>query len=226
MLLELKNISVEFNGFKALNNVSLSVKKNSVHGIVGPNGAGKTTCFKAISGNTKYTGDIIFNGESIKKDSPASIARKKLLRSFQVPSLFPSLTLSEHFHLMNTQSILHTITSEFELNEYKDKQISELPHGTRRICELALLQSLSPQLLILDEPSSGIGAQDFNFLMTKLKHLANTTTLLIIEHDMRFIESLCDTVSILNRGELLAEGTFQEISQNQTVKNIYLGNED
>jgi branched-chain amino acid transport system ATP-binding protein len=225
MFLELKNVSVSFQNFQALNQVSFSVKKNSVHGIIGPNGAGKTTCFKAISGETKYGGEIFFQGKSLSNKKPHEIARLLLFRSFQVPSLFPSLSLYEHFKLVGTQNSVDEILSSYKLLDRKNQNISQMPHGVRRLSELALLQSLKPQLLILDEPSSGIGSQEFHFLLTQLKELSKITTLLIIEHDMRFIESLCDTVTVLNRGEVLAQSDYKTIAASKEVKNIYLGHD-
>jgi ABC-type branched-subunit amino acid transport system ATPase component len=249
-LLQAESIGVRYGGVRALDDVSIEVRDGEILGLIGPNGAGKTTLFECIAGfNRPVTGRIVFAGDDITTASPEQRAQRGLIRSFQDARLFESLTvfqtvllaqekthpsrlLPNVFSLPSTRRLerdkaeeAQTLIETMGLAGYRDKLVSELSTGTRRITELACVLALGPRLLLLDEPSSGIAQREVEALGQLLRRIKETTgcTLLIIEHDMPLIMGLADRIVALDSGRFLAEGSPQEIVEHPDVVRSYLG---
>ena len=252
-LLRAEHIGVHYGGVRALDDVSLEVVDGEILGLIGPNGAGKTTMFECIAGfNRPATGRIVFDGEDVTSTSSEQRAERGLIRSFQDARLFDSLTvfqtlllahekdspsraLANVFALPSTRRIERdkadaaaALIDTMGLDSYRDKLVSELSTGTRRITELACVLALEPRLLLLDEPSSGIAQREVEALGQLLRRIKATTgcTMLIIEHDMPLIMGLADRIVALDSGRFLAEGSPREIVEHPEVVRSYLGTTD
>jgi branched-chain amino acid transport system ATP-binding protein len=228
-ILKVENLSKSFDEFKAVDGVSFSLKELEITALIGPNGAGKTTLVNLITKKLKPdTGRIIFRGVDITKLSPHSVTRLGIVRTFQVASLFPTLTVYENLKVAALASGTSTkeiegIMSDLRLEKFKDTRVAQLPFGLQKLVELGIALALKPKLLILDEPAAGLTYEDRKSLIRMLKDMGRRITLMVIEHDMEVVFGLADRIIVMNKGKIIADGKPEEISSNKLVREIYLG---
>lgn len=239
--LELRNLTVEFNGFRAVNEVNLSVEKGELRVIIGPNGAGKTTIIDMITGKTKPTyGSVLLNGESIGGKDPYKISNKyKVGRKFQGPNVFDYMKVYENIEvaLSGYNSLIKTLTfrktqavkNEIEdilrkINLYDERNVlpSFLSHGQRQWLEMGMILAQKPEVITLDEPTAGMSADETYKTGEMIKTIMKGKTLIVIEHDIDFVKQIAQTVTVLSQGEVLAEGSYEEITANPEVIKVYL----
>lgn len=249
-LLEIKGLTKAFGGLVAVNDLTVDIHKGEIFGLIGPNGAGKTTVFNLISGMLPGTGGkVSYDGHNITGLNMYQIARKGLVRTFQLPTLFNNFTVLKnmlmgmHLHaevglwktLLDT-SYTHSreseilsradgILEEVGLADRKDELASNLPHGHRRVLQVAISLGCEPGLLLLDEPMTGMNVQEVEGMMELIRKLRENRgiTIVIVEHNIRAVMGICDRIAVLNFGKKIAEGTPGEISQNREVIQAYLG---
>ncbi len=244
-LLKVENVSKRFGELVAVNNVSMTVEPGELRAVIGPNGAGKTTFFNIISGFlTQTSGRIIFDGEDISSLLPARRVWRGIARTFQITEVFPELTTRENLRIavevaagyrLKTRlsgdadgEIRARVTDLLDMSgliEKADRLVGELSHGDQRATEIMMALALKPRLLLLDEPTAGMGDQetyDITQLIRKL-HKDQKLSIVLIEHDMRVVFHLADRIMVLAEGTMLAEGTPQEIARNEAVQEAYLG---
>ena len=242
-ILETRNLVKEFKGFVAVNDVSLQVARGHIHALIGPNGAGKTTVFNLL---TKFliptSGHILFNGDDITAEAPAQIARRGIIRSFQISAVFPHLTVLENvriglqrklgtsFHFWRAESSLHGLDDQahellraVDLEAYAALPAVELSYGRKRALEIATTLAMDPKLMLLDEPTQGMGLEDVDRIRQLIKKVAASRTVLMVEHNMSVVASIADTITVLQRGATLAEGPYAEVSKNPAVIEAYMG---
>jgi len=242
-ILETRSLTKEFRGFVAVNNVNLKVKRGQIHALIGPNGAGKTTCFNLLTKFiTPTSGQILFNGGDITRDRPAHIARRGIIRSFQISAVFPHLSVLENvrvalqrklgtsFHFWKPESSLHALNEralqllrEVDLEAYAEKETVELSYGRKRALEIATTLAMEPELMLLDEPTQGMGLEDVDRIRQLIKKVSANRTVLMVEHNMSVVASIADTITVLQRGATLAEGPYAEVSKNPAVIEAYMG---
>jgi branched-chain amino acid transport system ATP-binding protein len=243
IILYTENLSKEFRGFVAVDNVTLNVKRGSIHALIGPNGAGKTTMFNLL---TKFlpptSGRIVYNGHDITKEKPAQIARRGVIRSFQISAVFPHLTVLENvrvalqrklgtsFHFWKSEDSLKHLNAraiellaEVDLESFADTLTVELPYGRKRALEIATTLALDPELMLLDEPTQGMGHEDVGRVVELIRKVSLNRTVLMVEHNMSVVANLCHTITVLARGAVLAEGPYSEVSKNPLVLEAYVG---
>jgi branched-chain amino acid transport system ATP-binding protein len=243
VILETRGLTKEFKGFVAVQDVSLSVRRGSIHALIGPNGAGKTTCFNLLTHFLEPTrGQILYNGKEITGSSPASIARMGLVRSFQISAVFPHLTVLENvrialqrkrgasFDFWRAESVLDELNAKARelieavgLSEFASTAAVELPYGRKRALEIATTLALDPEMMLLDEPTAGMAHQDVDRISALIKKAAVNRTVLMVEHNLSVVEHLSDRITVLQRGEILAEGDYKSVSANPEVIQAYLG---
>jgi branched-chain amino acid transport system ATP-binding protein len=242
-VIETDGLTKEFKGFRAVNNVSLKVRRGTIHALIGPNGAGKTTCFNLI---TKFlqptTGTILFNGRDITAAKPHEIARMGLVRSFQISAVFPHLTVLENvrvalqrplgtaYHFWRPERSVEVLDDramdlleQVGVQSYAHLQAVELPYGRKRALEIATTLALDPEMLLLDEPMAGMGREDIQRISDLIQRVAKNRTVLMVEHNLSVVADLSDRITVLARGETLAEGTYAEVSKNPAVVEAYMG---
>ena len=245
VIIETRDLTKEFKGFVAVNNCNLSVRRGEIHALIGPNGAGKTTFFNMISGFlTPSSGRIVFDGEDITSLLPARRVWRGIARTFQITEVFPELTVRENMRIAvesasgfrlrlwqsreddgEVRARVIDLLKMSGLTEKADRLVGELAHGDQRATEIMMALALKPRLLLLDEPTAGMGDQetyDITQLIRKL-HRDQKLTIVLIEHDMRVVFHLADRIMVLAEGKMLAEGTPQEIAANEAVQAAYLG---
>ena len=242
-IIETTGLTKEFKGFTAVNAVDLRIRRGTIHALIGPNGAGKTTCFNLITKFLEPTrGSIRYNGRDITRAKPADIARLGMVRSFQISATFPHLTLLENvrvalqrplgtsFHFWRPESSLRALDDramalldEVGLTPYAALPAVELPYGRKRALEIATTLALDPEMLLLDEPTSGMGHEDIGRDAALIRRVAQNRTVLMVEHNLSVVSDLSDTITVLARGEILAEGTYAEVSKNPDVVDAYMG---
>jgi branched-chain amino acid transport system ATP-binding protein len=243
VILETRNLTKSFKGFTAVNDVTLRVQRGHIHALIGPNGAGKTTCFNLL---TKFlvptSGNILFNGHDITKARPAQIARMGIIRSFQISAVFPHLTVLENvrvglqrelgtsFHFWRSAHSLDQlderamqVLAEVDLAGFADTLTADLPYGRKRALEIATTLAMEPELMLLDEPTQGMGHEDVHRVTELIKKVSTGRTILMVEHNMNVVSGICDRISVLQRGALLAEGTYEEVSRDPQVMQAYMG---
>jgi branched-chain amino acid transport system ATP-binding protein len=243
VILETRNLTKEFKGFTAVSDVNLSVERGHIHALIGPNGAGKTTCFNLL---TKFlvptSGQILFNGKDITAARPAQIARMGIIRSFQISAVFPHLTVLQNvriglqrelgtsFHFWQSERSLSRLDeramqllAEVDLTEFADTITVDLPYGRKRALEIATTLAMEPELMLLDEPTQGMGHEDVHRVTELIKKVSAGRTILMVEHNMNVVSGICDKISVLQRGAMLAEGTYAEVSRNPQVMEAYMG---
>jgi branched-chain amino acid transport system ATP-binding protein len=243
IIVETEDLTKLFKGFAAVSGVNLKVRRHSIHALIGPNGAGKTTCFNLI---TKFLepsqGVIRFNGKDITKKKPAEIARMGMIRSFQISAVFPHLSVLENvrvalqrplgtsFHFWKSEETLGVLNDRalelieaVGLTEYVQSQAADLPYGRKRALEIATTLALDPEMLLLDEPMAGMGREDIARIVDLIRHVAKNRTVLMVEHNLSVVADLSDTITVLARGEVLAEGPYAEVSKNPEVIEAYMG---
>jgi len=242
-LLETRSLTKEFRGFRAVSDVDLVVRDGTVHALVGPNGAGKTTLFNLLTGFLSPTsGSIEYAGQDITGKRPEDIAHLGIARSFQITSLFDALTLREHLELALASPTglgLRFWQSAKRFGRFDDRatvlldrvglaDLSGLPagslaYGQKRALELAIALALDPKLLLLDEPTAGMGIEDVERTIALVKQVSEGRTVVLVDHNMHVVGSLADTVTVLQSGSILAEGPYERVRQDDRVIEAYLG---
>ena len=243
ILLETRGLTKEFAGFVAVNDVSLRVMRGSIHALIGPNGAGKTTVFNLLTRFHPATrGVILYKGEDITRQRPADIARRGMVRSFQMSAVFPNMTVLENvrvalqrklgtsFHFWRSEKTLASLDAravellaEVDLAAFKDLLAVELPYGRKRALEIATTLALEPELLLLDEPTQGMGHEDVGRVVELIRKVARDRTVLMVEHNLSVVADLSHVITVLARGSVLAEGPYAEVSKDPRVLEAYIG---
>ncbi|MBC7435851.1 MAG: ABC transporter ATP-binding protein [Bdellovibrionales bacterium] len=246
IILETKGLTKEFKGFVAVNEVDLKVQRGHIHALIGPNGAGKTTFFNLL---TKFLppsrGSITFNGVDITHERPAQTARRGIVRSFQISAVFPHMTVLENvraalqrnmgnsFHFWKPEaSLFHLherarqLLAEVDLQGFADELTVNLPYGRKRALELATTMALEPELMLLDEPTQGMGHEDVHRVTELIKKVSAGRTILMVEHNMNVVASIADRITVLQRGTIIADGPYAEVSANPLVIEAYMGSAD
>jgi len=246
VVLSAKGLTKQFAGFVAVDNVNLSIRRGTIHALIGPNGAGKTTVFNLLTKFlTPTSGTVLFRGQDISGASPADVARMGLARSFQISSVLPKLSVLENVRVAlqrpaglayqfwrsdKSLAVLNTRAEEFiasvGLAESRDTLAAELPYGRKRALELATTLALEPEVLLLDEPMSGMAHEDIKTIVNLIRKAAVGRTVLMVEHNLSVVSDLCDRITVLQRGRVLAEGRFDEVSRDPEVRRAYIGEED
>lgn len=246
ILLETRELTKEFKGFVAVSKVNLQVRRGSIHALIGPNGAGKTTCFNLLTKFlTPTRGMITFDGHDITGESPAAIARRGVIRSFQISAVFPHLTVLENVRVALQRQLRTSfdfwrpersltvlddramaLLDEVDLTRYAQTPAVELSYGRKRALEIATTLAMSPKLMLLDEPTQGMGLEDVDRIRQLIKRVAADRTVLMVEHNMSVVSSIADTITVLQRGATLAEGPYSEVSKNPAVIEAYMGSAD
>ena len=243
LILQTHGLTKEFKGFAAVQNVDLKVKRGNIHALIGPNGAGKTTVFNLLTKFLQPTkGTILFNGIDITREEPAQIARRGVVRSFQISATFPHLSVMENvrialqrkmgtsFHFWSPQSTLNVLNDRaiellesVDLGAYIDTQTVELPYGRKRALEIATTLALEPELMLLDEPTQGMGHEDVDLVVELIRKVSKGRTILMVEHNLSVVETLSNVITVLQRGSILAEGTYDVVSKDPRVLEAYVG---
>ena len=237
-------LTKDFGGFRAVNGVNLQVKRGAIHALIGPNGAGKTTCFNLL---TKFlapsAGQILYEGRDITKMKPADVARLGLVRSFQISAVFPRLTIRENvrialqrrkhgdsFDFWRSEKVLRRLDAdvmrlveEVGLADYADAQAEDLSYGRKRALEIATTLALEPDMLLLDEPMAGMGHEDIDRIAALIRRVSAKRTILMVEHNLSVVASLSDRITVLARGQVLAEGDYATVSKDPRVVEAYIG---
>ncbi|MCP9337508.1 ABC transporter ATP-binding protein [Stutzerimonas xanthomarina] len=244
-VLETRGLTKEFRGFTAVDSVDLRVEKGHIHALIGPNGAGKTTVFNLLTKFlTPTRGEIIYRGKSITSMKANEIARLGLVRSFQISAVFGHMTVLENVRVALQQKLgnsYHFWKSERTLRELDERAIQlladvdlatfaqtlaiELPYGRKRALELATTLALDPVVLLLDEPTQGMGGEDVDMVVALVRRAAVNRTVLMVEHNLSVVSRLCDRITVLARGSVLAEGDYETVSANPDVREAYMGSE-
>ncbi|MGC1577608.1 MAG: ABC transporter ATP-binding protein [Beijerinckiaceae bacterium] len=244
-VIETKALTKQFKGFVAVSNVDLKVAEGSIHGLIGPNGAGKTTCFNLLTKFLEPSGGRIFHrGEDITGMKPAAIARRGVVRSFQISAVFPHLTVRDNLRaaLQRQNGLAHQfwlsdkslgvlderaskLIADVNLTEFQHTPAGELAYGRKRALEIATTLALNPEVLLLDEPMAGIGREELPRIVDLVRQVAKGRTVVMVEHNLSVVANLCDRVTVLQRGEILAEGSYAEVSADERVRTAYMGSE-
>jgi len=244
-ILETRELTKEFKGFVAVKDVGLKVRRGSIHALIGPNGAGKTTCFNLLTHFLEPTrGRIFYKGRDITGSGPAAIARMGLIRSFQISAVFPHLTVLENvrialqrrrgasFDFWRAERLLDALNGRARdlldsvgLVGLADAIAVELPYGRKRALEIATTLALEPELLLLDEPTAGMAHEDVERITALIRRVAADRTVLMVEHNLSVVATLSDRITVLSRGEIIAEGDYEAVSKHPDVIQAYLGSE-
>ncbi len=242
-VLETRKLTKQFAGFVAVRDVDLRVRRGSIHALIGPNGAGKTTCFNLL---TKFlsptSGAILFDGEDITREKPADVARRGMVRSFQISAVFPHLTARENVRIGLQRGRAHNfdfwrsaralrsldasavaLLDDVGLAAFAQTPAIELSYGRKRALEIATTLALDPALMLLDEPMAGMGQEDIAKVVELIRRVSKGRTVLMVEHNLGVVADLSDTITVLTRGRVLAEGDYATVSQDAEVRRAYLG---
>ncbi|MEO5671777.1 MAG: ABC transporter ATP-binding protein [Ramlibacter sp.] len=245
-ILETKGLTKEFKGFVAVNNVDLKVRRGHIHALIGPNGAGKTTFFNLLTKFLPPTrGTITYQGVDITREKPAQTARRGIVRSFQISAVFPHMTVLENVRAalqrgLGTsfqfwkpeQSLFHLherakeLLATVDLQDFAEAMTVNLPYGRKRALELATTMALEPDLMLLDEPTQGMGHEDVDRVTALIKKVSAGRTILMVEHNMNVVASIADRITVLQRGAIIADGPYAEVSANPHVIEAYMGTAD
>jgi branched-chain amino acid transport system ATP-binding protein len=243
VILETEGLTKEFRGFVAVNNVALRTRRGTIHALIGPNGAGKTTCFNLLTKFlTPTRGRILYKGRDITHSKPSDVARMGLARSFQISAVFPHLTVLENvrialqrrrggsFDFWRSDRALAEfgersleLLEAVGLQEFASVAAVELSYGRKRALEIATTLALEPEMLLLDEPMAGMGHEDVGRIAALIRRVAADRTVLMVEHNLSVVADLSDTITVLARGEVLAEGDYAAVSRDEKVVQAYLG---
>jgi branched-chain amino acid transport system ATP-binding protein len=246
IILATSDLTREFRGFVAVNGVNLSVRAGTIHALIGPNGAGKTTCFNLLTKFLQPTrGTIRFKGRDITGMEPALVARLGLVRSFQISAVFAHLSTLENvrialqrgrggsFDFWRSATVLHeyddqalALLDDVGLSDYADIPAGQLSYGRKRALEIATTLALEPEMMLLDEPTAGMAHDDVERIVALIGRVRRGRTILMVEHNLSVVEGLCDTITVLARGQILAEGDYATVSANPEVIAAYLGSEN
>jgi branched-chain amino acid transport system ATP-binding protein len=244
-ILETDGLTKEFRGFVAVSDVSLRVERGTIHGLIGPNGAGKTTCFNLLTKFLQPTrGGIRYDGRDITRMKPADVARLGLVRSFQISAVFPHLSVLENvrialqrsrgasFDFWRSDRVLRIyddrareLLADVGLAEFASEAAGSLPYGRKRALEIATTLALDPRMMLLDEPTAGMTHEDVDRIITLVRRVAAGRTVLLVEHNMKVVSGLCDRITVLARGQVLAEGDYASVSRDPAVIEAYMGGE-
>ena len=244
-ILETRGLTKEFRGFVAVNEVNLKVRRGRIHALIGPNGAGKTTCFNLLTHFLAPSrGRIFYKGRDITGSSPATIARMGLARSFQISAVFPHLSVLENvrislqrkrghsFDFWRADRVLRELDSRARalldavgLSDFEDAIAVELPYGRKRALEMATTLALDPEMMLLDEPTAGMTHEDVERISALIKEVATDRTVLMVEHNLSVVANLSHHITVLSRGEIIAEGDYASVSKHPGVIEAYLGTE-
>jgi branched-chain amino acid transport system ATP-binding protein len=242
-ILSTRDVVKVYAGFTALDGVSLDVAEGTIHAIIGPNGAGKTTLFNVLSGFAPAThGSVRFGGIEIARLDPAGIARMGMVRSFQISSVFPHLSVLDNVkialqartpfsrRLLASPSVTAVLDDPARaaldavgLDDERTVTAANLPYGKKRSLELAIALSQDPRVLLLDEPTAGMGLEDIDRTVELVKRIAPGRTIVLVEHNLRVVADLCDRVTVMQRGKVLVEGTYEQVRNDARVVTAYLG---
>lgn len=245
-VLETRNLVKEFKGFVAVNDVSLQIRRGNIHALIGPNGAGKTTVFNLLTKFLSPTrGQILYQGDDITSLKSAAIARKGIVRSFQISAVFPHMTALENirvalqtvegtsFSFWKSGNSLHKLNQRcmelldsVGLSEFANTTTVELAYGRKRALELATTLAMEPKLLLLDEPTQGMGSEDVDQVVELVRKAAEGRTVLMVEHNLSVVSKLCDRITVLAQGSVLTEGDYQTVSADPRVREVYMGSAD
>jgi len=246
VILETRGLVKEFKGFVAVDEVGLQVQRGTIHALIGPNGAGKTTCFNLLTKFLEPTrGHILFEGVDITREKPAQVARRGMVRSFQISSTFPHMSVLDNVRVA-LQHTLGTATNflvsartlsqldgrcmellaEVGLAEFARRPAIELPYGRKRALEIATTLAMQPKLMLLDEPTQGMGHEDVEMVTQLIRKAAAHRTILMVEHNMGVVGSIADVITVLQFGKVIAEGPYAEVSRNPQVLEAYMGSAD
>ncbi len=243
ILLDIQGLTKEFKGFVAVSDVSLNVLRGSIHALIGPNGAGKTTLFNLLTHFLVPTsGNVFFKGQNITHERPSQIARKGIVRSFQISAVFPHMSVLENvrvalqqkqnvsFQFWRPEKSLHhlhekalELLDSVDLSSYAEELAVNLPYGRKRALELATTLALEPELMLLDEPTQGMGHEDVDRVTQLIKKVSVGRTVLMVEHNMNVVSSIADRITVLQRGTVIADGSYREVSNNPLVIEAYMG---
>jgi len=243
LILETRALTKEFKGFVAVNGVDLKVKRGTIHALIGPNGAGKTTCFNLLTHFlTPTRGEIFYNGKNITGSRPSAIARMGMVRSFQISATFPHLTVLENVRIALQRKLGHSfdfwrsarmldalnprareLLESVGLSTYADTMAVELPYGRKRALEMATTLALDPEMLLLDEPTAGMTHEDVERITDLIRKVSAQRTILMVEHNLSVVATLSDHITVLARGQVLAQGNYAAVSKNPDVVQAYLG---
>lgn len=245
-VLETLGLVKEFRGFQAVDHVDLQIRQGDIHALIGPNGAGKTTVFNLL---TKFlaptSGKIFYKGEDITTLKTAAIARKGIVRSFQISAVFPYMTAIENVRVALQSTEGHSLSfwrsgrslsrlnercmellESVGLAEFADTTTIELSYGRKRGLELATTLAMDPQVLLLDEPTQGMGSEDVDRVVDLVRGAAKGRTVLMVEHNLSVVSKLCDRITVLAQGAVLTEGDYKTVSEDERVREVYMGNDD
>lgn len=243
IILETEDLTKEFAGFVAVNGVNLRIERGQIHALIGPNGAGKTTCFNLLTKFLQPTrGRIVYKGEDITALAPAEVARLGVVRSFQISAVFPHLTVLENvrialqrerggsFDFWRSKRTLESLNeralqliADVGLSDFAHATAVELPYGRKRALEIATTLALDPEMLLLDEPTAGMGHEDIERIAGLIKSVAADRTVLMVEHNLSVVANLSHRITVLTRGRILAEGDYASVSNNPEVREAYMG---
>jgi branched-chain amino acid transport system ATP-binding protein len=245
-ILETSGLVKDFKGFRAVNDVNLQVQRGHIHALIGPNGAGKTTVFNLL---TKFliptAGKILYNGHDITTEKPAQVARRGVVRSFQISATFPNLTVLDNVRIglqRATGTSYHFWKSDRTMGKLNDRAMElletvgltgfadtvtlELAYGRKRALEIATTLATEPELMLLDEPTQGMGHEDVDRVTQLIKKVSANRTVLMVEHNMNVVASIADKISVLQRGKVIAEGPYDTVSKDPQVLEAYMGSKD
>ena len=245
VILQTEGLSKEFRGFYAVKDVALQVRRGAIHALIGPNGAGKTTCFNLLTKFlTPTRGRIVYEGRDITAAKPADVAKMGLVRSFQISAVFGHLTALENvrvalqrgrgesFDFWRSERVLERYNGRARelldavgIGEFAHTPAVELAYGRKRALEIASTIALEPQLMLLDEPTAGMGHEDVGRIAALIKQVAHGRTVLMVEHNLSVVSDLSDRITVLARGEVLAEGDYATVSADARVREAYMGTE-
>jgi branched-chain amino acid transport system ATP-binding protein len=246
VIIETRDLTKEFKGFVAVSNCNLRVRRGEIHALIGPNGAGKTTFFNLLTKFLAPTrGSIVYNAADITAKKPAELARRGIVRSFQMSAVFPHMTVLENvrlglqrrlgtsFHFWKPETSLRVLDARaIELLESVDlgplapMVAGELPYGRKRALEIATTLAMDPQLMLLDEPTQGMGHEDVERVTALIKKVSANRTTLMVEHNMKVVSTIADTITVLQRGQIIDSGSYLQVSRNPLVMEAYTGSAD
>jgi branched-chain amino acid transport system ATP-binding protein len=243
IILSTSGLTKDFGGFKAVSGVDLRVRRGTIHALIGPNGAGKTTCFNLLTKFLAPTkGSIVYNGRDITRQKPAEIARQGLVRSFQISAVFPQLSVltnvrialqrkrGDSFDFWRSEAALKPLDEEARrlveavgLSAFVELPAVELSYGRKRALEIATTLALDPEMMLLDEPMAGMGREDVERIEALIRKVSKNRTILMVEHNLSVVASLSDRITVLARGQVLAEGDYATVSKDPRVIEAYIG---
>ncbi|QIE47305.1 ABC transporter ATP-binding protein [Pseudohalocynthiibacter aestuariivivens] len=242
-ILETRGLTREFSGFVAVSDVNFTVRSGMLHALIGPNGAGKSTLFNLL---TRFlapsAGQIFYDGQDITKARPASLARRGLVRSFQISSVFPHLSVHENVRvalqskhaetfgfwksdvgLSKYDDAVDSLLADVGLEPYAQRIAVELPYGRKRALELATTLAMEPRVILLDEPMAGMGQEDIQRTAQLIQRVAKGRTVVMVEHNLSVVADISDRITVLRRGEIIAEGDYDTVSADPEVRQAYIG---